>query len=78
MKRYKYNFWKGLIEDSEGAFCKVECLQQSQQKATHYEVLYNQKFREVANQNITIFILKWLLFLSILGNSGQLIYHINT
>lgn len=63
MKRYNYNRWKGLIEDTEGAFCKVECLQQSQHKATHYEVLYNQKFIEVANQNITIFLQRWVLVL---------------
>ena len=63
MKRYNFNFWKGLIEDTEGTFCKIECLQQSHQKATHYEVLYNQKFREVANQNLTIFLQRWILVL---------------
>ena len=67
MKKYKHTWFNGMIEVPNGEYVKEKeasnYLQQSEQRTRHYEVLYNQKFREVADQNLTIFFQKWVLIL---------------
>ena len=68
MKGYKHTWFNGMLEDPKGEWVK-------EKDATKELVIFA---HEIMDEELTSFILKWLLSLSILGNIGQLIYHLNT
>ena len=68
MKRYKHTWFNGMLEDPKGLYCKID------DHLGEWIDLHN----KLCEEEFTSFILKWLLSLSILGNLGQIIYHLNT
>ena len=75
MKKYKHTWFNGMLEDPIGEWVKEkEATQELNGVLSQWVALHS----TLSTEETTSLILKWLLSLSILGNIGQLIYHLNT
>jgi len=74
VRKYKHTWFNGMLEDPKGDWVKEkEAKQEIDEMLSQWRMLHS----EFADERICSLFLKYFLSLSILGNIGQLIYHLN-